>query len=78
VRVFKAPFVEPVYPLGYLDRRPAVVVPGTSVLLATTAHVYPAVTSWNSSVGLANRVVATVLTGHWNEAFDGSGDPLRG
>ena len=41
VRVFKAPFVEPVYPLGYLARRPPVVVAGTPLLLATTAHVYP-------------------------------------
>ncbi|WP_086841955.1 NAD(P)/FAD-dependent oxidoreductase [Amycolatopsis kentuckyensis] len=58
VRVFKAPFVEPVYPLGYLAERPAVTVAGTGVLLATTAHVYPDVTSWNSSVRLANDVVA--------------------
>ncbi|MET8760311.1 FAD-dependent oxidoreductase [Lentzea sp. NPDC004782] len=54
--VFRAPFVEPVYPLGYLARRPPVEVAGTPLLLATTAHVYPSVTSWNSSVGLANRV----------------------
>jgi len=58
VRVFKAPFVEPVYPLGYLAQQPPVAVSGTPLLLATTAHVYPAVTSWNSSVGLANRVAA--------------------
>ncbi|MEU4761818.1 FAD-dependent oxidoreductase [Actinosynnema sp. NPDC023794] len=58
VRVFKAPFVEPVYPLGYLARRPPVVVAGTPLLLATTAHVYPDVTSWNSSAGLARRVAA--------------------
>jgi protoporphyrinogen oxidase len=56
VHVFRAPFVEPVYPVGYLAQRPAVEVAGTSLLLATTAHVYPSVTSWNSSVGLANRV----------------------
>jgi protoporphyrinogen oxidase len=56
VRVFKAPFVEPVYPLGYLALRPPVEVAGTPLLLATTAHVYPNVTSWNSSVGLANHV----------------------
>ncbi|MGV9360885.1 NAD(P)/FAD-dependent oxidoreductase [Amycolatopsis sp. NPDC003731] len=58
VRVFKAPFVEPVYPLGYLAQRPAVTVEGTGLLLATTAHVYPDVTSWNSSVRLANDVVS--------------------
>ncbi|ANZ41971.1 oxidoreductase [Lentzea guizhouensis] len=61
VRVFKAPFVEPVYPLGYLTDRPAVEVPGTRLLLATTAHVYPNVTSWNSSVELANAVTDRLL-----------------
>jgi protoporphyrinogen oxidase len=60
VRVFKAPFVEPVYPLGYLAQRPPVEVPGTPVLLATTAHIYPKVTSWNSSVRLANQVATMV------------------
>jgi hypothetical protein len=63
VKVFKAPFVEPVYPLGFLEQRPSVEVPGTSVLLATTAHVYPDVTSWNSSVGLADQVVGRILAG---------------
>jgi len=62
VRIFKAPFVEPVYPLGYLAQRPPVEVPHTALLLATTAHVYPNVTSWNSSVELANHV-AGLLTG---------------
>jgi protoporphyrinogen oxidase len=61
VRVFKAPFVEPIYPLGFLDQRPRMEVPGTGLLLATTAQVYPAVTSWNSSVGLANQVVDQAL-----------------
>ncbi|SEQ80574.1 Protoporphyrinogen oxidase [Lentzea xinjiangensis] len=61
VRTFKAPFVEPVYPLGYLSRRPAVEVPGTRLLLATTAHVYPNVTSWNSSVELAGSVTDLLL-----------------
>ncbi|MFD5829178.1 FAD-dependent oxidoreductase [Lentzea sp. NPDC060358] len=61
VRVFKAPFVEPVYPLGYLAQRPSVEVPGTPLLLATTAHVYPDVTSWNSSVRLANSVTDLLL-----------------
>ncbi|SFW78117.1 Protoporphyrinogen oxidase [Amycolatopsis australiensis] len=63
VRVFKAPFVEPVYPLGYLARRPAVTVDGTNLMLATTAHVYPEVTSWNSSVALAEEVTSRIATG---------------
>ncbi|GHH54268.1 NAD(P)/FAD-dependent oxidoreductase [Lentzea cavernae] len=61
VRVFKAPFVEPVYPLGYLTKRPPVEVPGTRLRLATTAHVYPNVTSWNSSVELSNSVTDALL-----------------
>lgn len=60
VHVFRAPFVEPVYPTGYLAQQPPVEIAGTPLLLATTAHVYPSVTSWNSSVGLANRVSAII------------------
>ncbi|MEV6829535.1 NAD(P)/FAD-dependent oxidoreductase [Amycolatopsis sp. NPDC051102] len=63
VRVFKAPFVEPVYPLGYLAERPPVTVEDTNLLLATTAHVYPDVTSWNSSVALANDVTSRIPAG---------------
>jgi protoporphyrinogen oxidase len=63
VQVFKAPFVEPVYPLGYLDQQPSIEVGGSAVLLATTAHVYPNVTSWNSSIRLANQVAGMVTGG---------------
>lgn len=62
VRVFTAPFVEPVYPLGYAATKPAAEVPGTRLLLATTAQIYPEVTSWNSSTGLSHRVVDGLLT----------------
>lgn len=61
VQVFRAPFVEPVYPLGYAARKPSAEVPGTRLLLATTAQIYPEVTSWNSSTGLAHRVVDGLL-----------------
>jgi protoporphyrinogen oxidase len=61
VKVFKAPFVEPVHSLGYGARVPDMQIPGTRVFLATTAQIYPDVTSWNSSVGLAERVAACVL-----------------
>jgi protoporphyrinogen oxidase len=69
VQVFRAPFVEPVYPLGYLAQRPQVAVAGTPLLLATTAHVYPNVTSWNSSVRLANHV-AELVAGRPEEEDD--------
>jgi protoporphyrinogen oxidase len=62
VRVFRAPFVEPVYPLGYGTSKPGADVPGTRLVLATTAQVYPDVTSWNSSTGLAHRVADGLLT----------------
>jgi protoporphyrinogen oxidase len=61
VHVFRAPFVEPVYPLGYSAVKPADEVVGTRLMLATTAQVYPEVTSWNSSTGLAGRVVDRLL-----------------
>ncbi len=55
--VFKAPFVEPLYTPGYGSRKPpAELIPGR-VFLATTTQIYPQVTSWNSSIGLAERVV---------------------
>ena len=62
VHVFRAPFVEPVYPLGYSAVKPAEEIPGTRLMLATTAQVYPEVTSWNSSTGLAVRVVDRLLS----------------
>ncbi len=56
--LFRAPFVEPVYTTGYLKRRPPeTLVPGR-VHLATSAQVYPIVTSWNGSVTQANRTLA--------------------
>jgi protoporphyrinogen oxidase len=61
VEVFKAPFVEPVHTTGYGAQVPDIQVAGTQIFLATTAQIYPNVTSWNSSVGLAERVVGRVL-----------------
>ncbi|MCK5439833.1 MAG: FAD-dependent oxidoreductase [Gemmatimonadetes bacterium] len=55
--LFKAPFVEPLYSPGYGSRKPpAELVPGR-VYLATTAQVYPRVTSWNSSTAVAEEAV---------------------
>ena len=41
IRVFKAPFIEPVYPLGYAYRVPPMEVAGTRLLLAMTADTAP-------------------------------------
>lgn len=55
--IFRAPFVEPIYTRGFLQRRPPeTLVPG-KIYLATTAQVYPTVTSWNGSVIQANRTL---------------------
>lgn len=59
--LFRAPYVEPVYTTGYLKRRPPeTLVPGR-VHLATSAQVYPTVTSWNGSVTQANRTLEQML-----------------
>ncbi len=59
--VFRSPFVEPLYTRGYQRRKPpASLIPGR-VYLATTSQVYPEVTSWNGSTGLARRVVDQML-----------------
>ena len=56
VRVFKAPFVEPAYPLGYSERKPKINDGESPLYLATSAQVYPRITAWNSSVGLGKKV----------------------
>lgn len=62
-RVFRAPFVEPIYFPGYAAARPpAELVPGR-VFLATTAQVYPRVTAWNSTVELAREVARLAADG---------------
>lgn len=57
-RVFRAPFVEPTYPLGYLTLRPKRRLAHSGVYLANTAQVYPFITSWNSSTRVAEETLA--------------------
>ncbi|HAL72799.1 MAG TPA: hypothetical protein DCP71_13615 [Verrucomicrobiales bacterium] len=55
--IFRAPFVEPIYTRGFGRKRPPeTLIPG-KVSLATTAQVYPVVTSWNGSVIQAEKTV---------------------
>ena len=69
--IFRAPFVEPIYTRGYGKRRPPEELVSGKVFLATTAQVYPTVTSWNGSVIQANRTLAAMqrsaahLTTRW-------------
>ena len=56
--LFRAPFVEPIWPLGYRSRRPVPsVIPGR-LYLANTAQAYPRVNSWNSCVEVVDEMVA--------------------
>lgn len=61
VYVFRAPYVEPVWTVGYLTKRPAPRVGDTRVYVSTTAQAYPRVTAWNTSVGLAAETVAALV-----------------
>lgn len=55
--LFRAPFVEPIWPLGYRSIRPdPSVIPGR-LYLASTAQVYPRVNSWNSCCEVVRELV---------------------
>ncbi|MFN0207475.1 MAG: FAD-dependent oxidoreductase [Planctomycetota bacterium] len=54
--VFKAPYVEPIWPLCYQSLRPSTsVVPG-KVYLVSTAQVYPKINAWNSCCEVAEEM----------------------
>jgi len=61
VYVFRAPHVEPVWSVGYLQKRPAPRLGSSRVYLSTTAQAYPRVTAWNTSIGLARETVDTLV-----------------
>lgn len=55
--VFRAPFVEPIWTVGYHALRPAPsVIPGR-LYLACTAQVYPRVNSWNSCCEVVEEMI---------------------
>ncbi|MBI3817061.1 MAG: FAD-dependent oxidoreductase [Planctomycetes bacterium] len=54
--VFKAPFVEPIWPLGYSKLRPPVEAVAGKIYLVTTAQVYPRVNAWNSCCEVAGEM----------------------
>ena len=58
IRVFRAPYVEPVWPLGYQNSKPRMRCGDSRLYLATTAQSYPNVNSWNTMVGIANDVAS--------------------
>ncbi len=61
VYVFRAPYVEPVWSVGYLQKRPAPRLGTSRVYLSTSAQAYPRVTAWNTSIGLARETVDTLV-----------------
>ena len=61
VYVFRAPYVEPAWTLGYLGKRPAPCVAPGLLYVCTTAQAYPRVTAWNTSVALARETVDALL-----------------
>jgi protoporphyrinogen oxidase len=65
--VFRAPFVEPIWTVGYHALRPAPsVIPGR-LYLACTAQVYPRVNSWNSCIEVVEEMMkqfAAETVGH--------------
>jgi protoporphyrinogen oxidase len=60
MKVFRAPYVEPVWKMGYQSEVPSMRVGASHLYLATTAQAYPKVNSWNTMTGLANEVAARV------------------
>jgi len=61
IYVFRTPYVEPVWTVGYLRKRPAPRVGDTRLYISTTAQAYPRVTAWNTSVGLARETVTALV-----------------
>jgi protoporphyrinogen oxidase len=58
--LFRAPFVEPIWPLGYRAvRPPPSVLPG-KLYLASTAQAYPRVNSWNSCVEVVDEMMVAL------------------
>ena len=57
--LFRAPFVEPIWPLGYASRRPpSSLIPGR-LYMVSTAQIYPNVNSWNSCCEVVEEMLPT-------------------
>jgi len=60
--LFRAPFVEPIWTVGYRQVRPPTsVIPGR-LYLACTAQVYPRVNSWNSCCEVVDEMIKELAT----------------
>ncbi len=58
--VFRTPFVEPVWPLGYSRFKPKPRIGTTPLFMATTAQAYPRVTSWDAATRTAEDTVTAM------------------
>lgn len=58
--LFRAPFVEPIWTVGYASAKPpTTIIPGR-LYLACTAQVYPRVNSWNSCCEVVDEMLKAV------------------
>jgi protoporphyrinogen oxidase len=64
VHVFRAPYVEPLWSLGYARQRPPARTSHPRLYACTTAQAYPRVTAWNTSVSLAREAVDALTQDH--------------
>ncbi len=56
--VFRTPYVEPIYPVGYQAIKPDFSCGDSRLILSTTAQIYPDITSFNSSIRISLEAVA--------------------
>ena len=61
--LFRAPFVEPIWTVGYLERKPPMTLIPQRLYMACTAQLYPRVNSWNSCCEVVDEMI-NEFTGH--------------
>ena len=62
--LFKAPFVEPIWTLGYSRRKPPLTAVPKRLYMVSTSQVYPRVNSWNSCCEVVDELVPEVVAQH--------------
>ncbi len=58
--LFRAPFVEPIWTVGYRDKRPPTTILPGKLYLTCTAQVYPRVNSWNSCCEVVEEMMTAL------------------
>ena len=62
--LFRAPFVEPIWTLGYSRRKPPLTAVHKRVYMVSTAQLYPRVNSWNSCCEVVDELVPEIVAQH--------------